>query len=579
MTLPANEFESILAVDIGSVNTRAVLFDVAGITYRMLAAGSSPSTHLAPIKDAQEGVAAAVHQLEEITGRNLLDAERRLITPSSFVGSGVDRLVLTSSAGSDVRIVAIGLLEELSLASVEKLAGGVYSRIVERYTLNDDRKPEDQLNAFIQSEPDMVIMAGGTNRGAGRAVLRMVEQLRLELQACQPEKRPSVIFAGNEALADRVKETLEKFSTVQIAPNIRPFASNEDIVPAEEIVSQAASKIRSQNLIGFTELEKISGTPIIPTASAEARMVRFQSLKTEPSRTVLGVNVGSAASHLSASSNGKMDNSIFRGLGVGQAAAETLNRVGLDAILRWLPVDISGSNVRDYLWQKSLFPAGIPMDVETLAIEQAVARAILSEMKRVCRNSQFHVMSEFEPILASGAVISQAPTPQQTLLILLDGIQPGGIATILSDRFGVLASLGASAMINPEMVIQVLESGVITNLGSVISPIFKAKDGEVVLKIRLTEENASEQEYEFCQGEIARLPLGMGKTAKIQLKPQKNMEAFPGFNRFSSGFKVIGGELGVIVDTRGRPVRIPSDPVLRCERNTKWINSLQEYLT
>lgn len=579
MTTPANEVESVLAVDIGSVNTRAILFDVAGSTYRLLAASSSPSTHLSPIRDAQEGVAAAIHQLEEITGRNLLDTDHHLITPSSFVGSGVDRLALTSSAGADVRIITIGLLEELSLASVEKLANGMYSRIVERFALNDKRKPEDRLNAFIQAEPDLVIMAGGTNRGAGRAVLRMVEQLRLALQACQPEKRPSVIYAGNEMLAERIKETLGKFSSVHIAPNVRPFAATEDTGPAEEILSQVTNVIRSQNLTGFTELEKISGFPIIPTASAEARMVRFQSLQADPNRTVLGINIGSSASHLTASNNGQLDTCVFRGLGVGQAAAETLTRVGLDAILRWLPVELSGSFVRDYLWQKSLFPAGIPMDLETLAIEQAVARAVLSEMKRTCRNFQFHSASEFEPILVSGAVIAQAPTPQQTLLMLLDGIQPGGVATILRDRFGVLSSLGASAVINPALVVQVLESGALTNLGTVVSPVFKAKDGEVVLKIRLIEENSSYQEFEIRQGEIVRLPLAVGKSAKIQLKPQKHMESFPGFNRSSSGFKVIGGELGMVVDTRGRPVRLPSNPALRWERNAKWVQSLQESLT
>ena len=579
MTAPDNELESVLTIDIGSVNTRVILFDLAGNTYRMLAAGSSSSTHLAPLRDAQEGVAAAIHQMEEVTGRNLLDAEHRLITPSSFVGSGVDRLAVTSSAGADVRIIAIGLLEELSLASVEKLAGGMYSRIVERFMLNDKRKPEDRLNAFVQAEPDLVIVAGGTNRGAGRAVLRMVEQLRLALQACQPEKRPIVIYAGNETLVERVKETLEKFTSVHIASNIRPFSTTEDPAPAEETLSQVANNFRSKNLAGFIELEKISGIPIIPTVSAEARMVRFQSLQTDPNRTVLGVNVGSAASHLVASNNGQMNTCVFRGLGVGQAAGETLTRVGLDAILRWLPMELTGSFVRDYLWQKSLFPAGLPMDSETLAIEQAVARAILSEMKRSSRNFQFHATSEFEPILASGAVIAQAPTPQQTLLMLLDGIQPGGVATIWSDRFGILSSLGACAAINPALVVQVLESGALTNLGTVVSPVFKAKDGEVVLKVRLSTENTTVQEFEINQGDIVRLPLTVGTSAKLQLKPQKHMESFPGFSRLSSGFKVIGGELGVVVDLRGRPINMPTDPGLRREYNAKWIQSIKESLT
>jgi hypothetical protein len=578
MPVTASEVESVLIVDIGSVNTRAVLFDIAGNSYRMLAAGCAPSTHLAPIKDAQEGVAAAIHQIEEVTNRNLLDTNHHLITPSSFVGSGVDRLALSSSAGADVRIITIGLLEELSLASVEKLAGGIYSRIVEKFTLDDDRKPEDRLNVFIQSEPDLVIIAGGSNRGAGRAVLRMVEQLRLAVQASQPEKRPSILYAGNEALAERVKETLEKFATVYIAPNIRPFAGEEDTGPAEETLSQVMNSIRSKNMIGFAQLEKVSGLPILPTASAEGRMVRFQSLQVDPNRTVLGVNVGAAASHLITSNNGQIDIRVFRGLGVGQAAAETYTRVGLETILRWLSLDLPQDFIRDYLWQKSLFPAGIPMDIETLALEQAAARAVLIEMKRTARNSQMHVGAEFEPILASGAVIAQAPFPQQTLLMLLDGIQPGGLTTVLTDRFGILASLGASAAISPALVVQVLESGALSNLGTVVSPLFHARDGEVVLKIKMVEENSAEREFEVHQGDIVRLPLAFGKTAKIQLKPQKKMLVSPDRTRPSTGFKVVGGELGVIIDTRGRPIKLPADPVLRREKNARWVESLKEFI-
>jgi len=33
----------------------------------------------------------------------------------------------------------------------------------------------------------------------------------------------------------------------------------------------------------------------------------------------------------------------------------------------------------------------------------------------------------------------------------------------------------------------------------------------------------------------------------------------------------VGGSLGVIIDARGRPLRLPDDPVRRRELNKKWI--------
>lgn len=575
MDSTSREIESVLAVDIGSVNTRAVLFDLVGTSFRMLSAGIAPSTQMAPIRDAREGVAAAIRQLEEFTARNLLDSNHQLIIPGSTDGAGVDNLMLSSSAGVDIRVVAIGLLKEYSLAALERLVGGTYACMVDRFTLNDPRKPEDRLNDFIKSAPDLVLMAGGTDHGASRAIFRLAEQLRLWLQAGQPEKRPSIIYAGNSALNERIVENLGNLTTVSVAPNILPFSGTEDSGSAEETLIRVINQIRAGRLKGFSELEKNSGTPIIPTASAESRIIRFQSIQQDTRRTVLGVNVGSAASHFITAHAGDIETTVHRGLGVGQATIETLARLGIDAIMNWLSLEIPQGFVRDYLWQKSLYPAGIPMDAETLDIEQAVARVILTEMKRSHFGINHARMEEYEPILASGAVIAQAPTPQQSLLLCLDGLQPCGVTTLLIDRFGVLSALGTTASINPALVVQVLETGVLTNLGTILSPIFRARTGEAVMRIRLQVEDEPEKTFEIRKGEIVRLPLAVDKTARLIIKPLKHMDGFPG----TRNLKVVGGELGLIVDTRGRSLRLSPDAVLRRETFLKWTNSLQECLT
>lgn len=575
MSAAGNEIESVLAIDIGSVNTRAVLFDLVGDSYRMLAASIAPSTHLAPIRDVQEGMAAAVRSLEEITGRSLLDSNQKLIIPSSSDGEGVDHLALTSSAGPDIRVTAMGLLGSYSLAAVEKLAGGLYARVVDRVSLGDNRKPEDRLNAFIQSDSDLVILAGGTNQGATRAVLRMTDQLRLGLQTCPQEERPPVFFTGNETLHARVEEMLESLTQVKLAPNVMPGALSDDTGPAEEALVELINEIRAKKVCGFTDLERISGQPTWPTAGAEGRILRFQSLQQDPLRTVAGVNVGASASHFIAAVNGELNTSVYRGLGVGQAAAEALSRLGIQSIMRWLALNIPENEVRDYLWQKSLYPAGLSTTVETMEIEQALARSVLAEMKRIHLGIPTLAFEGFEPILASGAVIAQAPTLVQSLLIILDGLQPSGVTTILCDRFGLLSGLGVTASINPALVVQVLETGILTNIGTVVSPTFRAKIGEPVLRVRIQEDEKDKKEFEIKKGEIVRLPLGVNQSGHLTIKPLKHMGGYSG----SKSLKVIGGELGVIIDTRGRAISLPNDEELRRDVLTKWNNSLQESLS
>lgn len=73
---------SLLAIDVGAANTRAVLFDVVEGEYRFVASGTAPSTAEAPFKDVSEGARNAIINLQTILGKTLLDASRGLITPS-----------------------------------------------------------------------------------------------------------------------------------------------------------------------------------------------------------------------------------------------------------------------------------------------------------------------------------------------------------------------------------------------------------------------------------------------------------------------------------------------------------------
>lgn len=84
-----------------------------------------------------------------------------------------------------------------------------------------------------------------------------------------------------------------------------------------------------------------------------------------------------------------------------------------------------------------------------------------------------------------------------------------------------------------------------------------------------------EREFEIVKGEIVRLPLAVNQSARLVIKPLKHMSSFSG----SRTLKVIGGELGVVIDTRGRSIPLPNDDELRREILAKWTNSLQESMS
>ncbi|TFH35540.1 MAG: methylaspartate mutase, partial [Anaerolineales bacterium] len=82
--------DTILAIDVGSVSTRASLFDVVDGRYRLIATGRAPSTAGPPLFDVSEGVRMALDQVQTVTGRQLLDESDLLIMPVTSQGAGAD---------------------------------------------------------------------------------------------------------------------------------------------------------------------------------------------------------------------------------------------------------------------------------------------------------------------------------------------------------------------------------------------------------------------------------------------------------------------------------------------------------
>src|SRR5688572_23392066 len=144
---------SLLAIDVGAANTRAVLFDVIEGEYRFVASGVAPSTAEAPFKDVAEGARNAIANLQKILGKKLLDTSRGIITPSQADGSGVDALVITLSAGPTVKTVVVGLLKDVSLDSARRLTESTYTRIMDSMSLSDQRKPDQQIDSLMRLRP------------------------------------------------------------------------------------------------------------------------------------------------------------------------------------------------------------------------------------------------------------------------------------------------------------------------------------------------------------------------------------------------------------------------------------------
>ncbi len=571
--------DSLLAVDIGGADTRAVLFDVVEGEYRFIAASSAPSTAEAPVKDVSAGVRDAIASLQTVTGRVLLDAERRLITPSQPDGSGVDAFVSTMSAGPALKTVIVGLLSDVSLESARRLAETTYSRVLDSVGINDHRKPDQQIDRLMRLQPDVVIITGGTDGGASRSIHKMLEPVGLSGYLLAPEKRPAVLFAGNQKLDNEVKELLGGVtSALHFSANVRPSLDTEDLEPAARELAALYLEVRKRQLKGVDVLETWAGGHILPTAYAEGRMLRFLGQVYGGVRGgILGVDIGASAAVVAAGFKEKTTLGVYPHFGLGENLPALLQYTTLEDILRWSPLDVSTGVLRDYLFQKSLHPSTISVTKEDQSLAQAVTRQALylamqtakRDFPRAARPPKPGLLPFFEPILAGGGTLGDAPTPAQGLLLLLDAIQPVGISTIILDRSNLLPFLGAASVRNSILPVQVLESGAFQSLGTVVSAVASANYGALIARVRLSYDNGSEARADVKYGDLEVLPLPTGQSAKLSIQPQYGVDVGFGPGR-PAALTVSGGEMGVVVDGRGRPLVLPEDGVRRREMVKKW---------
>jgi len=260
-------------------------------------------------------------------------------------------------------------------------------------------------------------------------------------------------------------------------------------------------------------------------------------------------------------------------IGMGSGLKNFLRQVPLADIMQWLPIDVPENVVRDYLWQKSLYPASIPMTDETLAIEQSAARQMLyasiSALIQHGRGGGWY----FEPIFLAGSTLTHAPTSAQTLLMLLDGIQPLGITSLLLDPHGLTTGLGAIAQFNSLLPVQVVESSAYYNLATVISPLSNEKFGTPILNVQLELGEGNETSYTVKQGSLVMLPLQPGQKAKVYFEPLRRLTLDP--RNWKKGFDIYGGICGAVIDARGRPLQLPRDDARRRELHAHWAEALK----
>ncbi|MEQ8675936.1 MAG: glutamate mutase L [Aggregatilineales bacterium] len=559
---------SAMAVDFGSVNTRVVVFDVVDGEYRMIARASGRTTDGFPVYDLAVGLDRVLREINDVTGRQLM-TDGKIITPEQSDRTGVDSIAMTASLGRPLRAVLVGLMTDVSVASALRATAGTYIEVADSITLGDSRSEEDRLNAILLNAPDVIFIVGGTEGGAQSAVLELCRVVRLALTLFSKKRRPTVIYAGNNAITEQIKDLFSNLTTVFVAQNVRPSLEDEQLDSARRQLGEAFDLYKETRSADFAVISAMSNTGVLPTAQSYNTIVQF--LGKTRGYQIAAVDVGSATGLLGVAINQQTSISIRTDLGLGHSATLLLDTVGLSAVRNWLPFPALPNELYNYAANKSLRPPTVPATLRSLYIEHALLRAAIEVMIADARPAWGVPIGPlpFDHLIGAGAGLTNLGNPGYSAMLMLDVFQPSGVTVLETDPYGAIPAMGALAGENPEAVVQLLEGNALETLGTAISATGKPpREGRTAMKITIKTDD-DVYEHELNGGHLWTFALPPNTTATVTVRCSGDMNVN---GQRKSEFTVLGGKLGLIFDARGRPLALADTPEGRAAQLPQWIS-------
>jgi hypothetical protein len=113
-------------------------------------------------------------------------------------------------------------------------------------------------------------------------------------------------------------------------------------------------------------------------------------------------------------------------------------------------------------------------------------------------------------------------------------------------------------------------------LGTCVAPIGQGKNGELCADYEIVFSDGRTLKDRLMFGDLRLYPLELGKNARVTLQPVKQVNLGSG-----AGVAVTreaqGGVVGLMLDGRGRPLRLPEDQPGRVAALTKWFRAVELY--
>jgi hypothetical protein len=392
-------------------------------------------------------------------------------------------------------------------------------------TPSDDRPFGERAQALRDAAPDLVVVPLAEREGAERLAL-LAEALRY---GCAPQQpRPRVLIASDDPAAVARAATLLSPFEIEVLPDVRTD------VGRARLVRRLRDARREPGVLRDEALETL--------ARAVARAQDAPALVVDVS--------GSSTSLVRADAAGTLHAVHARPLGVGRAADRVVIRAGLERVRRWIPWSVDPPTLLERVFNRSRWPDAAPTHREAIALEIALAHEAVA-----------HALAD----AASAGIADRMRTVRAVLVT-------GRLADLSSDAPAVLVAVDALGLAEPTSIarddaeVLVATAGAAVSMGVIEGLAPAIAERAVALAAAVPVDPRRRGSVRILSGtEVRDEPVEGGALFVVTVRGDVDV-AGPGVEPA----RLAAGSLGVIVDSRRRPLVLPVRDAERVPTVAGW---------
>lgn len=563
----------VLTIDIGTVNTRVSLFERENGRYQFTGTASSRTVYSDSGEVEYQSVSGAVQKLESALERHFLDDTGKIVIPQKLGMIGTDQVVLTWSGGEMPRVVLMGLTNDTSVKAMENLLRKNGLTASAAICAMDGKSLTDNIGTLIASDPDIVLVSGGTEKGAEHALYRLGEILLMACKSIDEQNRPSILYMGNSEARAQFERVFHQMADITFSDNI--IGTKEARLSPTTAFQKVMLRFGKEKNPAIAQLQRETKCAAISGDFAYGRCIRLLSRINRANHSVLGIEVGANRTLSAFGANLDLEMSKFDG-GIGRTLPLLLEKYDANEILPWISFQLKESELTDYIMNKSVHPELIPANSYSAEIEQTIAQFLIRAA--IDQNPAKAQLTDgtLGMVLLGGSVLRNVEDPGDALRIGMNSLHPFGLTDYYLDMNGLASAVGGLAGVNRELAAQVTSPSMFLNLGRVITPHSAVKEGKRVFSVSLRDEGGNIEKVDIIQGGIKRIPLEYGRYYELDWFNVSKSVTLPGVPTWTSiGFKA--GCFGLVFDMRGETLDMPKDRTAQIHLLERWKNELGEW--